>query len=66
MCIVNQHSCQKALVYISQNYRGVRLQQLVTIGAKYSVVADEKGVLAADNLAIKSHPSVSSSCHAIA
>ena len=57
--LVDGHTCQKALIYMSKNYHRVRLQQVVTIGAKYSLVADGKGVLATDNLAIAAHPAVS-------
>lgn len=43
----------------SENYHRVRLQQLITIGAQYSLVSDGKGILATDNLAISGHPAVS-------
>ncbi|KAK0623773.1 pectate lyase superfamily protein-domain-containing protein, partial [Immersiella caudata] len=53
---IGKHECQKALVYLDGNYDGVRIQHLVTIGAKYMVVQDGKGVLAIDNLVTTAHP----------
>ncbi|KAJ0379859.1 hypothetical protein COL26b_002012 [Colletotrichum chrysophilum] len=53
---IDVHTCQKVLVNFSENYHRVRLQQLITIGAQYSLVSDGKGILATDNLAISVHP----------
>ncbi|CEJ92921.1 Putative LysM domain containing protein [[Torrubiella] hemipterigena] len=49
--------CQKALVLLKDNGSNVRFTNLVTIGAKYMVVMDGKGIAAADNLNVKVHPS---------
>lgn len=54
--IVGKHACQKALVYLDGKYDGVRIQHLVTIGAKYMVVSDGKGILVTDNFATTAHP----------
>lgn len=53
---IDIHACQNALVLLKDNYLNVRLQHVITIGAKYMLVSDGKGVLAADNLAIEAHP----------
>lgn len=53
---IDSHECQKALVLLKNNYLNVRLQHLITIGAKYMVVSEGNGVLATDNLAIEAHP----------
>lgn len=53
---VDSATCQKALILLKNNYAGVRIRNLITIGAKYMWVEDGKGVLAADNQNIKSHP----------
>ena len=54
---VDKHECQKALMLLENNGANVRLQHLITIGAKYSLVADGKGLLATDNLNVDTHPS---------
>lgn len=41
---------------MKDNYENVRLQHLITIGAKYMLVSDGEGVLAVDNLNVQSHP----------
>lgn len=41
---------------MKDNYDNVRLQHLITIGAKYMLVSDGEGVLAVDNLNVQSHP----------
>lgn len=41
---------------LENNGAGVRIQNLITIGAKYSIVEDGVGVLAEDNLNVNSHP----------
>ena len=53
---IDQQACQKALVLLDSNFANVRFQHLVTIGAKYMAVMDGKGLPAADNLAVNSHP----------
>jgi hypothetical protein len=54
-CIDTQ-LCQKTLIRLDSNYANVRFQNLVTIGAKYMAVMDGKGILALDNLNVKTHP----------
>ncbi|KAK3682883.1 pectate lyase superfamily protein-domain-containing protein [Podospora appendiculata] len=53
---IDPHQCQKALLLLEKNGGNVRIQHLITIGAKYMIVQDGKGVLAADNLSNKDHP----------
>ena len=54
-CIDSQ-ACQKALLLLSSNKSSVRIQNLITIGAKYMAVMDGKGITAVDNLKVNSHP----------
>ncbi|CAK7207877.1 hypothetical protein SEUCBS139899_010692 [Sporothrix eucalyptigena] len=54
-CVDNQ-TCQKALWQVKDNYDGVRLQNIISTGAKNVMAADGKGVLASDNMGITSHP----------
>ncbi|RDA88218.1 hypothetical protein CP532_0368 [Ophiocordyceps camponoti-leonardi (nom. inval.)] len=54
-CIDGQ-TCQKALVLLKDNYANVRIQHLITIGAKYMVVRDGVGIPAIDNLNVQAHP----------
>ncbi|KAL1890787.1 hypothetical protein Sste5346_008112 [Sporothrix stenoceras] len=54
-CVDNQ-TCQKALWKVKDNYDGVRLQNIISTGAKNVMAADGKGVLASDNMGITSHP----------
>ncbi|KAL0932541.1 LysM domain-containing protein [Colletotrichum truncatum] len=54
-CISGQ-LCQKALVLLEDNHASVRWEHLVTIGAKYMVVMDGKGIAAKDNLNVNAHP----------
>ncbi|KAK1966745.1 pectin lyase-like protein [Colletotrichum sublineola] len=54
-CIDGQ-LCQKALVLLKDNHASVRWEHLVTIGAKYMVVMDGKGIAAKDNLNVDAHP----------
>ncbi len=54
-CIDTQ-KCQKTLVRLDSNYANVRVQNLITIGAKYMVAMDGKGIAAADNLNVNAHP----------
>ncbi|KAL0934896.1 LysM domain-containing protein [Colletotrichum truncatum] len=53
---IGKHACQKALVLLDNNRANNRIQHLITIGAKYSVIIDGKGILALDNLNVESHP----------
>jgi hypothetical protein len=54
-CIDTQQ-CQKALMLLKGNLANVRIQNLVTIGAKYMAVMDGKGIPAVDNLNVNVHP----------
>ncbi|KAK1979523.1 pectate lyase superfamily protein-domain-containing protein [Colletotrichum cereale] len=54
-CIDGQ-LCQKALVLLKGNHASVRWEHLVTIGAKYMVFMDGKGIAARDNLNVDAHP----------
>ena len=54
-CIDSQ-LCQKALLLLDDNSASVRIQHLVTIGAKYMAVMNGQGIPAADNLNVDSHP----------
>jgi hypothetical protein len=54
-CIDTQE-CQHALVLLKNNFANVRLQNLITIGAKYMAVMDGSGITAADNLNVEAHP----------
>jgi hypothetical protein len=54
-CIDTQ-ACQKALMLLENNLANVRIQNLVTIGAKYMVIMDGKGIPAIDNLNVNKHP----------
>ncbi|KGO66430.1 Pectin lyase fold/virulence factor [Penicillium italicum] len=54
-CIDTQ-TCQKVLVLLEENFENVRIQNLITIGAKYVAVQDGKGIKAANNLNVDSHP----------
>ncbi|OAA55282.1 Pectin lyase fold/virulence factor [Niveomyces insectorum RCEF 264] len=53
---IDSHTCQKALWYLDGNYNHNRLAHVVGIGAEYVLVADGKGVLSTDNLAVTDHP----------
>jgi hypothetical protein len=44
------------MLYMQDNYENVRIQHLITIGAKNMLVSDGHGVPALDNLAIEGHP----------
>lgn len=51
-CLADQ-SCQQALISVEDNYDGVRIQHLITVGSKYQVVSGGSagtGIAAADNL----------------
>jgi hypothetical protein len=54
-CIDSQ-ACQKTLMLLDSNYANVRIQNLITIGAKYMAVMDGSGIPALDNLNVKTHP----------
>ncbi|PZD42548.1 Pectate-lyase-3 domain containing protein [Pyrenophora tritici-repentis] len=53
---IDQQLCQKALMLLEKNYSNVRINHLVTIGAKYMAVMDGKGIPAKDNLNVNMHP----------
>lgn len=53
---IDAQLCQKALVLLNNNKASVRIQNLITIGAKYMAVMDGKGITAVDNLNVKTHP----------
>jgi hypothetical protein len=53
---IDQQLCQKALILLEKNFANVRIQHLVTIGAKYMAVMDGKGILAKDNLNVNTYP----------
>ena len=44
------------MVLLEENLENVRIQNLITIGAKYVAVQDGKGIKATDNLNVDSHP----------
>ncbi|KXH30734.1 LysM domain-containing protein [Colletotrichum nymphaeae SA-01] len=48
--------CQKGIVLLKGSHASVRWEHLVTIGAKYMVVMDGKGIAAEDNLNVDAHP----------
>ena len=54
-CIDTQKR-QKTLMLLESNGANVRVQNLITIGAKYMAVMDGVGITAADNLNVDSHP----------
>lgn len=54
-CIDTQE-CQKALVLLDGNSGSVRIQHLITIGAKYMAVMNGDGISAANNLNVHEHP----------
>lgn len=54
--LVDGQTCQKALILAENNKNNIRLQHLVTIGAKYMIAQDGKGILASDNLNVEGHP----------
>jgi len=54
-CIAVQ-LCQKALALFDKNAASVRIQHMITIGAKYMAVMNGVGIKAADNLNVNSHP----------
>lgn len=53
---IDTRECQKALMLLNKNLASVRIQNLITIGAKYMVVMDGEGISALDNLNVDSHP----------
>jgi hypothetical protein len=50
MASVTTHTCQQALINLDTNFNRVRIEQIITIGANTSVVADGIGINYADNL----------------
>lgn len=55
---VDAHACQAALVDLAWNNENILITNLVTIGAKNSIISNGELTPAMDNLAVKSHPSV--------
>ena len=53
---IDQHACQKVLMLLEDNHAGVRIQHLITIGAKNMAVMDGKAIPALDYLNVESHP----------
>ncbi|KAI0466139.1 glycoside hydrolase family 55 protein [Xylaria cf. heliscus] len=54
---VDEHSCQKSLWLVDQNYDNNRLQNIVAIGAKNIIVSPSGAAISSDaNLAVTSHP----------
>jgi len=53
---IDPQLCQKVLMYLSSNKASVRIQNLITIGAKYMGVMDGKGITAASNMNVNGHP----------
>ncbi|KAM3451968.1 hypothetical protein NHJ6243_009470 [Beauveria neobassiana] len=54
---IDKHSCQKSLIYLSSNYDNVRLQQVISIGAKNMIVSSDGTKITSDeNQAVTSHP----------
>ena len=54
--VVDELACQKVLMLLDENYSGVRIQQIITIGAEYMAVQDGEGIKAVDNLNVEIHP----------
>ncbi|KFY31396.1 hypothetical protein V493_01147 [Pseudogymnoascus sp. VKM F-4281 (FW-2241)] len=53
---IDLQECQKALMLLEDNFANIRIQNLITIGAKYIAVMDGDGILAVDNLNVDVHP----------
>ncbi|KAH8690398.1 pectate lyase superfamily protein-domain-containing protein [Phaeosphaeriaceae sp. PMI808] len=47
---IDKQTCQKALLWLKKNGPNIRVQHLITIGAKYSLVQDGRSIAAKDNL----------------
>jgi len=54
-CIDSQ-TCQNALMLLKDNFANIRIQNLVTIGARFMAVMQGKGIPALDNLNVEEHP----------
>jgi hypothetical protein len=54
-CIDGQ-LCQRVLILLDDNFINVRIQHLITIGAKYIAVHNGVGIPAIDNLNVQGHP----------
>jgi hypothetical protein len=54
--IVDKLNCQNTLIYMTDNYGSVTIQNLITIGAKNMIQSDGTVVSASDNLAVNFHP----------
>ncbi|KAH7027557.1 pectate lyase superfamily protein-domain-containing protein [Microdochium trichocladiopsis] len=53
---IDSHSGQKVLMLLKDNFSNIRIQNLITIGAKYMAVMEGKGIPAIDNLNVEGHP----------
>lgn len=53
---IDKHSCQLVLWDVSGNYDNVRMQHIIAIGAKYTMVHEGKVVLASADQAVSGHP----------
>ncbi|KAL3441195.1 pectate lyase superfamily protein-domain-containing protein [Aspergillus insuetus] len=53
---IDSHNCQKVLWLLNNNHDNVRLEDIIAIGAEYTLVSDGKGVRSTDNLGITAHP----------
>lgn len=53
---IDLQACQKTLMLLDSNYANVRIQNLITIGAKYMAVMDGNGIPALDNLNVNTRP----------
>ncbi|KAB5517285.1 pectate lyase superfamily protein-domain-containing protein [Coniochaeta sp. 2T2.1] len=53
---IDPRTCQKALLLLDNNSASVRIQHLITIGAKYMAVMNGQGIAAVANANVGSHP----------
>lgn len=53
---IDPRTCQKALLLLDNNSASVRIQHLITIGAKYMAVMNGQGITAVANANVNSHP----------
>jgi hypothetical protein len=54
--LVDQSNCQKVLAELKDNYGGVRIHNLITIGATNMIVSDGTLIASKDNLNVDYHP----------
>ena len=53
---IDDHACQLALWEVEDNYENVRMQHIISIGARYTMIHEGDSILAMDNLAVEGHP----------